>query len=427
MGRAVLIDEKTLAVAVGNTFQFVDPAELDSALKDKTDIGVVPCEVIRVVAASEDSLHRQAAERLPEGTVYCHERLEGASYQLFSMPEPLLQLLRQSRRVRSVVPYALLAREGRRGALSSFSAVMTGDYGIVTRAGRAIIGGGESDGESTRAAVEDYAVVDIVGDRPVISAIHGSEIRTTRALHPDDAVQREIFVTLQGANMPNAKIITHHRKLGDRLREAGRDVDVVRLPANTPTIGLHGLKKIPETQFYLPAELARIQRRKVRRKLWRSVLSLGVVFFLATGIAVVCAARRLLAESELRDLQAQRMRSNSTHAKLFRERYGSLLVKRTIDVPQSWAELEMIIPVQLTVGRISYSQNNVVAELLRRKDNSLQELGIDAGFSDPPLAIRDLKQALSMSPAWRGARVRLVIDTHELSYVVEKVFGPTNP
>ncbi len=427
MARAILIDEKTLAVAVGNSFQFVDPAEIESTLKEKTDIGVVPCDVMRVIAASEDSLHRQAAERLPEGSVYCHERLEGASYQLFSLPEHLLQMLRQSRRVRSVIPYALLAREGRRGTMSSFSAAVSGNYGIVTRAGRVLMGGGEADSESTQAAVEDYAVVDIVGDRPVISAIHGDEIRTTRALHPDDAVQREIFVTLQGANMPNARIITHHRKLGDRLREAGRDVEVVRLPAGTPTIGLHGMRKIPDAQFYLPAELARIQRRKVRRKLWRSVLSVGVVFVLCAGIASMLTARRLLAEAELDDLQTQRLRSTGTHAKLFRERYGSLLVKRTTDVPQAWAELEMIIPVQLIVDGVVFTYDSMVAELSRRKDDDLRDIGLDFGVADPPLAIKDLKAALSMSPAWRGATVHLIIDAHELGYVVEKILGPTHP
>ncbi len=430
MAKAILLDNERIVVTKGNKLVAGTMAELEQVITEPTDVGVVPTELLRLVATSEDGLHRQVSERLPQGSVYCWEKVDTAVYQVFVMPEAMLQGLRTCKRVRAVVPYAILAREGQKAALpaGTFSQIVTG--GLITRAGRAFLGPDSTEGPTvgtsatsttTTAAAKknEVMVVDSLLDRFAIVAIQGTEIKAVRALFPEDDLQREVAITLQGLNMPNCPIYTSARKVADLLSSGGRDANAVRLPPDVPAIGLHGFRKVPAVQFYLANELARERRRQVRRRELRSVTMMGVLLVVAVGLAGLATARRMVAEHELAALRQQQLQTSDQHSALFRERYASLLTRRSFDLPQAWVELEFMMPPQLAVQHVSATPEGMVAILARR------ETPIDQ--RDPPITLKEIRAAVARSGSWRGATVSMIIETQDFLYKLEKMREPASP
>jgi len=94
MARAVLIDHQTLVAYSGGRQMQTLIADLDSVLTEETSVAVVPTNVSRVVATTEETLHQQLHDKLPQGSVYCFEKVDAAVYQVFSIAESVLASLR---------------------------------------------------------------------------------------------------------------------------------------------------------------------------------------------------------------------------------------------------------------------------------------------------------------------------------------------
>ena len=264
-------------------------------------------------------------------------------------------------------------------------------------------------------------LVDFLNDRPIIVCLRGAEVKAVRALHPEDDIDRELVLTLQGASMPNSPVVTPKRALADKLREAGRDAKMVRLPPDTPTIGLHGMRKELPTQFRLPEELAKDRRKKLQAQLWRSIIITGLFCCGAVALATLMVGNRLIAQRELDDLRQRQFQTSETHTRLFRERYASILAGQSLDLPQAWAELMLMLPPQLEVQDVVVRPEGLYATL-KRRDVQLDE-------RDPPLTLKELKVAVSRMASWKGATVKLRIDPHEseLKFTMEKHVEPANP
>lgn len=418
MSKAILVDQQTLVFPAGGKLLSVALADIESAFEEKTDIAVVPTEMLRLVATSEDGLQRQVKEKLQPGMVYCWERLDASSFQVFIMPGALLEALRKCKAVRSVFPYAVAAREGNKGTIDvSTVSQAVAQSGVLTRAGRAVFGG-QAVARPEEITKNDVALVDYLGDRPIIVAFRGAEVKTIRALHPDDDAERALTLTLQGVGMPGCPVVTPNRTLADRLRDSGREARVVRLPPDAPAIGLHGMRHSIPVEFHLPDELARMRRRELRRQELNSVIVVGALCTLAIAAAVILTARRMVADSALAEIKQVAYSTNQDHSRLFRERYATILAGRTLDLPSAWVDLELILPPQLEAKQVSI-QNGVLSAQLQRRD-----LPVDQ--RDPPISLQEIRQAVARSPAWRGAKVsvRIMAGATHLSYSLEKRYEP---
>ena len=91
MARAVLIDHQTLVAYSGGRQMQTLIADLDSVLTEETSVAVVPTNVSRVVATTEETLHQQLHDKLPQGSVYCFEKVDAAVYQVFSIAATLVR------------------------------------------------------------------------------------------------------------------------------------------------------------------------------------------------------------------------------------------------------------------------------------------------------------------------------------------------
>jgi hypothetical protein len=422
MGKAVLVDAQSVVFAAGGRLMSVAITDLDRAFEEKTDVAVVPTDVVRLVSTSEDGLHRQVLEKLPPNSVYCWEHLQGAAYQVFTMPAAILQTLRASKWVRSVVPYAVVAREGNKSTIvASTMSQKIEPSGVITRAGRAFFGGEQAAAAGDESGANDVTIIDYVVDRPILIVLRGAEVKTIRSLHPEDSVERELTLTLQGLSMPNCPVVTPNRALADKLREVGRSAQVVRLPPDVPTIGIHGMRRTVTVQFHLADERARIRRRELRLQQMRSVVLAGVFCAGAVAAATVVTGTRIQSEHELKELQQRVFATNETRTRLFRERYAAMISGRTVDLPQAWAELEMMIPPQLQVERVTMKAGYLGASLARR------DLPVDQ--RDPPISLQEIRQAMARSATWRSAKVeiRLTARSDHLTYILEKRREPASP
>ena len=417
---AILLDQQTVAVIAGGKMLMVSIADLGSALEGPTNIAVVPTETLRVVATSEDGLNRQVLEKMPAGSVYCSELLEGAAHQVFFMPADLLKQLRAHPQIEDVVPYAVAAREGSKSTIvaSTFSQAIA-QSGLITRAGRAFLG--VSPDKADAAAAADLTLIDFLNDRPIIVCLRGAEVKAVRALHADADLDRELMLTLQGASMPNSPVVTSKRSLADKLREAGRDAKLVRLPPDTPTIGLHGMRKPLSTLFCLPEELAKVRRRQLQRKVWRTVVVTGMFAVGAIALATFMVGDRILVQHDLDELRHRQFQTSETHTRLFRERYASIIAGEVADLPQAWAELDFMLPPQLEVEDVILRREGLSATLRRRT------LAVDE--RDPPLSLKELKTAVARMASWKGANVKLVVASgeKELKFSLEKRLEPSRP
>jgi hypothetical protein len=399
MATGILIDEETLVLNSGGKLTRVPVAELASKLTEPTVVAIVPCDIRRIAAASEQGIERVAAEQLGAGVVFCYEKLDGPNYQVFAMPEALLRKLREATQISAVVPYAVAVRAGENDAKR------TGLGQIITK----VVKLGDQGGTVQR------AILDAAGKQGVMTVTQGNEIKVVRVLEFDDDIDREVLVTLKGVGMPDCPVLTPSRGAFQHLQDAGHEVELVQVAADAPSVGLLGLRKPPALRFYLPAELAELRRLAVRRKLWQST-ALSVVSAIV-GIAVLAIAyvHETDLEGTVQQLTMQRGQRELELANLYRERYASMASEHSFDLPQAWAELVFMLPPQLEVRQVVRTTNNTLrAELVRREAEG------DDVAHDPPMSIGQLRQALDRSPIWKGGRVELMFESHELNYAVEK-------
>ncbi len=400
MAKAILLDLETVLIGVDGEFKSAKIDDLPKILKSPTDIAVVPCEMMRIVAQGDkEAIDKQIIAKLPAGSVYCHEKLDGPDLQIFSIPETLLQSLRMSEQVMAVVPYGVSVRDSRRSS----------DLSLVDRISR-VVGFAEREED---AELEDVVCIDRMGNRVVLTAIQGNEIKAVRTLYPGDDLAREVFVTLQGAAMPDSRLLTADDWIAERLREAGQEIVQVRIPAEAPSFALHGLQDPSETRFYLPIERAQMRKKAIAKQERRSLI--GSVFFAAV-CGVVYGGMLMwnsLVESEIDKLN-DRLRDYKPQLEtLYQERYAGFVSEFQYNLPQAWAELLIMMPPQLEVQMVTISPGKVEAVLQRR---SVRE-----GPVDPPLSYDELRAAIDRSASWRGANIHYQFRGHEVDYRVEKV------
>jgi hypothetical protein len=181
------------------------------------------------------------------------------------------------------------------------------------------------------------------------------------------------------------------------------------------------MRRAVPVQFHLPDERARIRRRELRRMELRTVVVAGVLCAGALLAAALVVGSRLKAERDLGELRQRAFATNETHTRLFRERYAAMIAGRTVDLPQAWAELEMMIPPQLQVERVVMKPGYLGAQLARR------DLPVDQ--RDPPITLTEIRQAMARSATWRRAKVaiRLTANSDHLTYTLERRREPANP
>lgn len=404
MAKAILLDLETVLIGVDGEFKSAKIDDLPKILKSPTDIAVVPCEMMRIVAQGDkEAIDKQIIAKLPAGSVYCHEKLDGPDLQIFSIPETLLQSLRMSEQVMAVVPYGVAVRDSRRSS----------DLSLVDRISR-VVGFAEQDEGSS---LEDVVCIDRMGNRVVLTAIQGNEIKAVRTLYPGDDLAREVFVTLQGAAMPDSQLLTADDWIAERLREAGQEIVQVRIPAEAPSFALHGLQDPSETRFYLPVERAQMRKKAIAKQERRSLI--GSVFF-----AAVCAVFyggmlmwNSLVESEIDKLNHRLRDYKPQLEKLYQERYAGFVSEFQYNLPQAWAELLIMMPPQLEVQTVTISPGKVEAVLQRRN--------VREGPVDPPLSYDELRAAIDRSASWRDATIHYQFRGHEVDYRIEKVNSNT--
>ncbi|MEO0459231.1 MAG: hypothetical protein AAF219_00220 [Myxococcota bacterium] len=403
MAKAILLDVDTVLIGVEGEFKSAKIDDLSRILKSPTDIAVVPTDISKIVAQGEGEIvDKQIMAKLPAGSVYCHEKLGGPEHQIFSIPESLLQQLRSSQQVLSVVPYGVAVRDSQRST----------ELSLVDRISRVVgLGGPDDDGPT-----DDVVCIDRMGNRVVLTAIQGLEIKAVRTLYPGDDLAREVFVTLQGAAMPESRLLTPDDWIAERLREAGQEITQVRVPAEAPSFALHGLKSPSDTRFYLPVERAHMRKKAIAKQERRSLI--GSAFF-----AVVCAVIyggmlvwNSLVQSEIGKLNERLRDYQPQLEQLYQERYAGFVSEFQYNLPQAWAELLIMMPPQLDVKTVSISPGKVEAVLSRRK--------VDEGLVDPPLSYEELRAAVDRTGSWRGATLHYQFRGHEVDYRLEKLHHP---
>ncbi len=373
---------------------------LAKALDKPTDIAVVACEVARLTAPSEDALEEAAKQRLLAGSVHCYEELEKGVYQAFSIPEELLQRLRQMPNIRSVVPYGIVARDGYRAAMAESSSM------IMTTVMRMPAPGAPSE-------VESLGIIDLLGDIAVLTAVHGDEIRQVRVLEAERDLEREIMVTMQSAGMPDARLVAHDESLAQALTTADLPTTLVQIAEpNAPTLAFLGLRKPSSVRFYLPAELARIRQQALRARERRTVaIAAGIA-----GLGILAAAAGFFlnaaASRDLTAAQTERQAAATALGQLYRDHFVSYAATRNFDLPQAWAELQLVLPPQLAIEQIWISPGRLGARLGRREPKS--------GTRFPPVTTVELRAATALSPVWQGATLQLLVEPHTVAYTLEK-------
>ncbi|MEM6733120.1 MAG: hypothetical protein AAF658_16300, partial [Myxococcota bacterium] len=117
MAKAILLDLETVLIGVDGEFKSAKIDDLPQILKSPTDVAVVPCEMSKMVAQGDsEAVDKQIIAKLPAGSVYCHEKLDGPDFQIFSIPESLLQQLRTSDQVLAIVPYGIAVRDSQKSS-----------------------------------------------------------------------------------------------------------------------------------------------------------------------------------------------------------------------------------------------------------------------------------------------------------------------
>ncbi|MEM6532076.1 MAG: hypothetical protein AAF654_05600 [Myxococcota bacterium] len=399
MAKAILLDLETVLIGVDGEFKSAKVDDLPKILKSPTDIAVVPCEIMKIVAQGDsDSIDRQVLAKLPAGSVYCHEKLDGPDLQIFSIPETLLQTLRLSEEVMAVVPYGVAVRDSQHSS----------ELSLVDRISRVVGFAGQEDD----ADFDDTVCIDRMGNRVVLTAIRGTEIKAVRTLYPGDDLAREVFVTLQGAAMPDSRLLTPDDWIAERLREAGQEIQQVRIPAEAPSFALHGLADPSDTRFFLPVERAQMRKRSIAKQERRSLI--GAAFFAAV-CGVVYAGMLMwqsLVEQEIDRLNHDLRDFKPQLETLYQERYAGFVSEFQYNLPQAWAELLIMMPPQLEVKQVSISPGKVEALLQKRK--------VAEGAVDPPLSYEELRTAVDRSASWRGATIDYVFRGHEVDYSLTK-------
>ncbi|MEO1173931.1 MAG: hypothetical protein AAFX94_18060, partial [Myxococcota bacterium] len=331
MAKAILLDLETVLIGVDGEFKSAKVDDLPKILKSPTDVAVVPCEIMKIVAQGDsDAIDKQVMAKLPSGSVYCYEKLDGPDLQIFSIPETLLQTLRLSEQVLAVVPYGVAVRDSQRSS----------ELSLVDRISRVVGFAGQED----EGAFDDTVCIDRMGNRVVLTAIRGSEIKAVRTLYPGDDLAREVFVTLQGAAMPDSRLLTPDDWIAERLREAGQEIQQVRIPAEAPSFALHGLEEPSETRFFLPIERAQMRKRAIAKQERRSLI--GAAFFAAV-CAVVYAGMLMwqsLVEGEIDKLDHDLRDFKPQLETLYQERYAGFVSEFQYNLPQAWAELLIMMP-----------------------------------------------------------------------------------
>ncbi len=417
IAKVVLLDESTLVVAHENETKRISLAELVDLKARSIDVAVVPCDTLRIIAATEDDMHRQVAEKMPPGSVYCFESVGPATFQVIAIQQPLLEKIRAVPHVDAVIPYGIAVRDGQRAALIAFS-------GLITRAGKSLFAQTELDNTAKSVAPDrGTVVIDILDGRPVLTTLQGLEVRSTRVLHPEDDIERELFVTMQGVGLTDCALATHDRPICDKLRGANRKVDMVRLPLGAPSVGFLGLRKPSDLRFRTPAEMARIRRRALERKTLRATAVMGIIFAAAVILAGAAYIWGLRTQNGLAEATGLRQAAETQLSGIYRERYGTVVGKHAFDLPQAWAELDLALPTQLYVDSVEMKGESLKAMLARR--SSLP--GGKGDVSDAPLSLREIRQSLENAGSWSRARVAMKIESHEIRYTLEKSNATPDP
>jgi hypothetical protein len=406
MTKAILLDAETVLLAVDGEFKSARLEDLPKVLRRPTDIAVVPADITKVVAqGAEEAVERQVSSKLQEGTVYCFEKLEGPEYQVFSIPEELLHKIRSSDFVESVVPYGVAVRDSQ----------LSTDVSLVDRISRVVGINADDEGRVN----EDVVCIDRMGNRVVLTAIQGDEIRAVRTLFPGDDLAREVFVTLQGASMPDSRLLTPDQWIADRLREAGQDVAEVRLRAEAPSFALHGLETPSSTRFYLPAERAQMRRKVIARQERRSLAGTFAFFLVCLTVLGGMLTWQYLVDGDIASLSRELSVREPQLRKLYQDRYAGYIASKQFNLPQAWAELEFMMPPQLVVSEVLISPGRLQALLKRRN--------LEKGAVDPPLSLDELRAAIQRSASWRGSTISMEFESHALHYRLEKLGGAANP
>ncbi len=399
MATAVLLDESTVIVQPGaGSRSSVPLAKLSATLVEPTDVAVVACEIARIVAPTPASLEAQIAARFDATWVTCSESVDTNVHQVFGMKAATLETLRDIPHVRSVVPYPLAAREGLRGAGVSW-----------TQVARRQTATGKSD--ELLESDSSWATIDVIDHFVLVTGGIGPEIRALRLVARDRNLEREIFVTLQGAQLRRPWLCTLDHEVGDKLRGEDHDVDVLELPDHGVSFGMFGLAKAGAARFHLPAELADIRRREVEQRLWRGFWVAAGVCVASVLFCIVAMARSYRLDSQLAELERSQTERKAQAQKLYHERYANWVAATAIDAPQAWSELRFVVPPQLVIKEVNVAGNLLRAQLTRRRVDE---------YRDPPLTLKDLRAALAASTIWTGAKVTLSLEAHAVSYMVEK-------
>ncbi|MEL6546391.1 MAG: hypothetical protein AAFQ82_17320 [Myxococcota bacterium] len=405
MAKAILLDLETVLIGVDGEFKSAKIDDLPKILKSPTDIAIVPCEIMKIVAQGDgDAVDKQIIAKLPAGSVYCHEKLDGPDHQIFSIPESLLQQLRASEQVLTVVPYGVAVRDSQRSS----------DLSLVDRISRVVGFAGQDDD----AVLDDVVCIDRMGNRVVLTAIQGNEIKAVRTLYPGDDLAREVFVTLQGAAMPDSRLLTADDWIAERLREAGQEIMQVRIPADAPSFALHGLVDPSDTRFYLPVERAQMRKKAIAKQERRSLI--GSAFFAAICGVVYggMLTWNSLVQADIDELNDRLRDYKPQLERLYQERYAGYVSEFQYNLPQAWAELLIMMPPQLEVQTVRISPGRVEAVLQRRT--------VVEGPVDPPLSYGELRTAVDRSASWRGATINYQFRGHEVDYKIEKIHNSSS-
>jgi len=394
MSRAVLFEDDTLVLWRGGKLVKVRLQDLAGALNEPTSIAVVGCETTRVASASAAGLDKQTTGRLPPGSVYCYQHLDGPQFQVFSMPEEQLRELRTIPMVSQVLPYALAVRDGLQSKGGSTKVTQ-----LITSAA-----------QFTNQSTKSWAVLDLVGLQILLTIITGNEIKAFRTISVDDPLEREVMLSLQSEGVTGAEIVSQDMALCERLRKADMLVRYIDLPAEAPNFGLYGLSFPPSTEFYLKEELVAARRRQLQKKARKVTIVCGAVFSISLILWGGLYWQKTGVEETLSQINAESVRTEGQVRELFRERFANLPRNRAeLNLPEAWGELLLLLPPQLELSEIVVNAKTWKAKLQRRE-----------GVLDPPLSVIELKRSMDKAKYWKNAKVQLDIQPHKIDYTLVK-------
>ncbi|MBJ81087.1 MAG: hypothetical protein CMH60_07210 [Myxococcales bacterium] len=394
MSRAVLFEDNTLVLWRGDKLVKVRQQDLAGALSEPTSIAVVGCEMTRVASASAAGLDKQTTGRLPPGSVYCYQHLDGPQFQVFSMPEDLLRDLRSVPMVSQVLPYGLAVRDGlqSKGGSTKVTQLITSAAQFSTQPDKS------------------WAVCDLIGLNILLTIIVGNEIKAFRTISVDDPIEREVMLSLQSEGVTDAEIVSQDMALCERLRKADMLVRYIDLPTEAPNFGLYGLSFPPTTEFYLKEELVAARRRQLEKKSRKVTIVCGAIFAISLILWGALFFQKQGLDEKLGQINAESTRTEGQVRELFRERFANLPRNRKeLNLPEAWGELLLLLPPQLELTEVTVNAKTWKAKLQRRE-----------GVLAPPLSVVELKRSMKQAKYWKNAKVLLDIQPHKIDYTLVK-------